>query len=36
MGDLCVSTGLGVLYVYGVFSSLGDYVSLWLPRLVLN
>ena len=36
MGDLCVLSGLGVLYVYGVFYSLGDYVSLWLPRLVLN
>ena len=36
MGDLCVFSGLGVLYVYGAGPFLGSFVCLWLPRLVLN
>ena len=34
MGDLCVLSGQGFLYVYGAVSFLGSLYS--LPRLVLN
>ena len=36
MRDVCVLFCVGVLYVHGAVSFLGVYVSLWLPRLVLN